>query len=56
MPYHSSVGYDGNLVLRRVSASSGGKYTCIVKNAAGSVSHNTKIVVSKYFSARCMRN
>lgn len=50
MPLFSKVGYDGSLHIRKLSKSSGGKYTCTVKNAAGSVSHEFRIIVSKYFS------
>ena len=47
MPLYSTIGYDGSLFLRKMSTTSRGKYTCIVKNAAGSVSRDTRIVVSK---------
>ena len=54
MPLYSNVGYDGSLFLRKISIRSQGKYTCIVKNAAGSVEYETRVVVSKcpswYFS------
>ncbi|XP_028403761.1 uncharacterized protein LOC114526372 [Dendronephthya gigantea] len=45
IPLFSNVGYDGSLYIRKLSKSSGGKYTCTVKNAAGSISHDINIVV-----------
>ena len=47
LPLYSTVGYDGSLFLRKISARYQGRYTCRVKNAAGSVSHETRIIVSK---------
>lgn len=47
MPLYSNIEYDGSLVLHKMSISSQGKYRCVVKNAAGSASHETRIIVSK---------
>ena len=52
MPLYTTVGYDGSLFLRELSERSQGKYTCTIKNAAGSVSHETRIIVSKCSSRR----
>ena len=51
LPLYSKILTNGSLSLRKVSTRSRGKYTCVVKNAAGSASYETRIVVSKYDSS-----
>lgn len=53
MPHPSYTANDGSLHIDHVTASARGRYTCEVRNAAGSAKYETNVDISKWFIAIC---
>lgn len=47
LPSKAIVTYDGTLILRTITASYQGRYTCVVQNAAGTTSQDKHFFVGK---------